>query len=302
MTIDISKIGVVGATSNFEVTKERIIAYALATNDEISDHLEGQYASPVFAVAPMWEALMGAVTNMVDDADIFSIVHGEQDMFFYSKILPGDKLVSEVTPIGLVVKPSGSILNLLTTTSTESGELRNKQVVSFFFRGISEGESSGEPAPKHRFTSAHRKMTNLGEVSSDLKADQTFLYSKASGDDMPIHLDDDFAKSVGLPGIIIHGLCTMAISSSAVLKTVANLKDYEGLELSRLAVRFSRFVLPGETITTVSYDNDEPNDQHAAITNYLETPEAKKTVVFETQNADEQTVLKDGRAEFVGKG
>lgn len=299
MTIDISKIGKIGATSTFEVTQQGIIDYAKATNDDISAHINGEYASPVFAVVPMWEALMEAVTNMVDQEDIFSIVHGEQDMYFFSKILPNDELISEVTPIGIDVKPSGSVLNLLTTTSTKQGELRNKQVVSFFFRGISEGESTGETIPTHKFTAAYRKLGTLFEGSSELDKSQTYMYAEASGDNMPIHLDDDFAKSVGLPGIIIHGLCTMAVSSVSVLKAAKQQNEFDGLELSRLAVRFSRFVLPGETITTKCANNPDSNDQQGEINNYLQTHESKKTIVFETENAESKTVLKDGRAEFV---
>ena len=51
-------------------------------------------------------------------------------------------------------------------------------------------------------------------------ADQTFRYSEPAGDPMPIHLDEDFAKAMGLPGIIIHGLCTMAFTSHALLSQV----------------------------------------------------------------------------------
>jgi acyl dehydratase len=38
----------------------------------------------------------------------------------------------------------------------------------------------------------------------------TIRYAGASGDFNPIHIDDEFAKSVGLPGRILHGLWTMA--------------------------------------------------------------------------------------------
>ena len=38
----------------------------------------------------------------------------------------------------------------------------------------------------------------------------TYRYAGASGDFNPIHLDDEFARSVGLPGKILHGLWTMA--------------------------------------------------------------------------------------------
>ena len=38
----------------------------------------------------------------------------------------------------------------------------------------------------------------------------TVRYAGASGDFNPIHIDEDFARSVGLPGRILHGLWTMA--------------------------------------------------------------------------------------------
>ena len=38
----------------------------------------------------------------------------------------------------------------------------------------------------------------------------TVRYAGASGDFNPIHIDDEFARSVGLPGRILHGLFSMA--------------------------------------------------------------------------------------------
>ena len=38
----------------------------------------------------------------------------------------------------------------------------------------------------------------------------TYRYAGASGDFNPIHIDEEFAKQVGLPGKILHGLYTMA--------------------------------------------------------------------------------------------
>ena len=41
-------------------------------------------------------------------------------------------------------------------------------------------------------------------------------YAGASGDFNPIHIDEEFARSVGLPGRILHGLWTMAQVARAV--------------------------------------------------------------------------------------
>ena len=41
-------------------------------------------------------------------------------------------------------------------------------------------------------------------------------YAEASGDHNPIHLDENFAKSVGLPNVIAHGMFTMALAGEAI--------------------------------------------------------------------------------------
>jgi acyl dehydratase len=68
---------------------------------------------------------------------------------------------------------------------------------------------------------------------------------------MPIHLDDDFAKAMGLPGIIVHGLCTMAYTSRAVIATAC---PDDPTRLTRLAVRFAKVIQPHEKVTTSLWD------------------------------------------------
>ncbi len=41
-------------------------------------------------------------------------------------------------------------------------------------------------------------------------------YARASGDHNPIHQDDEVARSVGLPGVIAHGMYTMALAARAL--------------------------------------------------------------------------------------
>ena len=51
---------------------------------------------------------------------------------------------------------------------------------------------------------------SLPELRVVPDAGLTKRYAQASGDPNPIHTDPDFAKSVGLPGVILHGLYSMA--------------------------------------------------------------------------------------------
>ncbi len=63
-------------------------------------------------------------------------------------------------------------------------------------------------------------------------------YAQASGDHNPIHLDDRFARSVGLPGVIAHGMYTMALAGRA-LSTWAGRPD----AVLEFGVRFTKPVV-----------------------------------------------------------
>ncbi len=61
----------------------------------------------------------------------------------------------------------------------------------------------------------------------------TVRYAGASGDFNPIHVDEEFAKAVGLPGRILHGLWTMAQVARAETEAAGGPQH-----LKRLAVQF----------------------------------------------------------------
>ena len=75
----------------------------------------------------------------------------------------------------------------------------------------------------------------------------TYRYAGASGDFNPIHLDDEFATSVGLPGRILHGLWTMAQVARAQTEPRG-----DALALESLEVQFRGVGLPEAEITVTS--------------------------------------------------
>ncbi|MDD7813997.1 MaoC/PaaZ C-terminal domain-containing protein [Mycobacterium sp. CSUR Q5927] len=231
----------------FEVTRERIVEYAEATNDPIAAHRSGDLAPPVFGIVPVFESLLVPAVEVAPVELIPRVVHGEQDFHFHRPIRPGDKLVSRGKMIGYEGLEKGTRAAILLECRTEEGELVNEQYVTCFFRGHNAGKRIGELGPGHKFDDALRQRAPIGKVVGHVDTDQTFRYAPASGDPMPIHLDEDVAKSAGLPGIIAHGLCTMAFASWAVLTEVA---DSDVTRLRRLAVRFSKMVLPGDDLET----------------------------------------------------
>jgi acyl dehydratase len=71
----------------------------------------------------------------------------------------------------------------------------------------------------------------------------TNRYAGASGDFNPIHIDEEFARAVGLPGRILHGLWTMA----QVARAQTEVGGGPG-HLKRLAVQFRGMGMPEQEI------------------------------------------------------
>jgi acyl dehydratase len=87
----------------------------------------------------------------------------------------------------------------------------------------------------------------------------TSRYAGASGDYNPIHIDEDFARAVGLPGRILHGLWTMAQVARAQTQAAGGPGH-----LKRLTVQFRGMGLPDHEVV-VSGTVREVSDGHALI-------------------------------------
>jgi acyl dehydratase len=277
---DPTNVGVWGDTDTFEVTAERIVEYARATNDPIEPHTSGAVAPPVFAIVPVFNSLIPASLAVAPAELIPYLVHGEQDFRFHRQIVPGMTLVSRSKPIGYEGKSSGTRGTVYVECRTTDGELVNEQYVTFFFRKFDAGVKVGELGPGHAFDERLRVAGPVAKVVQHIDEDQTFRYSPAAGDPMPIHLDEEIAKLSGLPGIIAHGLCTMAFTSWAGINELAGGRPDR---LRRLAVRFSKPVLPGQDIATEFFRAGSRD----GVTSYA----------YET-TVGEDKVITDGLAEF----
>ena len=105
-------------------------------------------------------------------------------------------------------------------------------------------------------------------------------YAGASGDFNRIHWDEEFARSVGLPGVIAHGMYSMALAARSVT-------DFAGdpRALRRLRVRFSAMIRPGQTLTVRG--SVAAVDQAGGV-----------TLRLEAVNDDGERVLAKGEAEL----
>lgn len=263
-----------------DVTADAIRAYARAYNEDNPAFFDesrpgGIVAPPMFGVVVTWNSVMGAVMDPEVGADLLRLVHGEQDMRFLAPIRPGDKITSRAKIISIEAKPTGETMAVELSAANQKGELVQRIVFGVFIRGGGRRAAAAEARAGDPV-----RGEPLFSAAQTIDPDQTVRYAAASGDHNPIHVDENVARMAGLPGIIVHGLCTMAFTSKVMIDKLCG---GDPGRLTRLAVRFSRPVRPGETITTKVWADGEQ--------------EGRGIFAFETFNASNQAVIKGGIAE-----
>jgi acyl dehydratase len=274
---DTEPLGKWSEPAEFVVDRERLQAYARATNDTVAAHLAGDVASPVFNVVPAFQVIAPLTMNMPPEEKRMMGLHGEQDFRFHRPIEAGMTLVTKAFPTGITPRSTGSLITIKGVTTTLDGEPVVDQFVTVFIRTAIAPEAVGEEPPAREYV---REAEPFVEVTETFDVDQSFRYMGASGDTMPLHSDNTFARAAGFPGIILHGNCTFAFATRAVLEHTAG-NDIR--RLKRLAIRFSRWVTPYDTITTRIYRAG--------------TVDGRSVYSFETALADGTLCLSDGLVE-----
>jgi acyl dehydratase len=103
-------------------------------------------------------------------------------------------------------------------------------------------------------------------------------YAGASGDFNPIHIDDEFAKAVGLPRNILHGLYSMAL----VAKANAALAGGDPRALKRLSVQFRGMGMP---------------EQEIVVTGTVRSVDGGRVVVDTVATQGDTAIIKNAEAE-----
>ena len=277
MPLNQALVGKTYEPKSFEVTGDAIEKYARATNDLNERYLAGDdaVASPIFPIVPAFQFLMEAGMDPELQADLMRLVHGEEEHILRAPIRAGDTLTVHPVIESIEQKETGETFTVKIDVTNQNDEKVAEVRATSFIRGSGAGgkkPATGGPAQAGR--------TVVFQDSVKVDEDQTYRYAEASGDQNPIHQDEGFAKMAGLPGIILHGMCTMAMATKGA---VDGLAQGDPTRVKRVAVRFSKPVLPGQELTTKFWETGSEGD--------------RKTYGFETYNPDGQAVIKNGVVE-----
>lgn len=94
------------------------------------------------------------------------------------------------------------------------------------------------------FSELHAEMQLPPLTKPPVTREQLIQYAQASGDLNPLHTDDAFAKSIGMDGVIAHGMLIMGFLGQYV-------QELAGTEaiVSNFSMRFGAMTKPGDAIT-----------------------------------------------------
>jgi len=257
----------------WQVDAAEFQAYARATEDENARYFNDDPVAPPMYHVRAFNGLMHSLAADPElEIDILRLVHGEHAMRFHRVVRHGDIIQLRGELQAVEEKRSGRVFSYGLFGFVD-GELAYEGETKFFIRGTSPASGGKKTAKKV----PEELPSPSFEISQDIGGDQAIRYAEASGDDNPIHTDESVAKSAGLPGCILHGLCTMALAQRDVIDGLA---DGAPERLKYLAVRWAKPVFPGETLRLKVW---EQGAGHFA---------------FITENPNGKAVIVNGRAEI----
>ncbi|XP_043236580.1 peroxisomal multifunctional enzyme type 2-like isoform X3 [Amphibalanus amphitrite] len=210
-------------------------------------------AADGFEPHPMFASVVFSALDMTRMAslpgfpiDLTQLLHGEQYMELKKQLPPSATLEITANLADIIDKgDKGAIVLLDVHAADSSGDEVAFIQQSLFVRGA--GGFGG-----HARSQVARPCAEVpprapdATLSVSTNRDQAALY-RLNGDLNPLHIDPEFAALGGQSRPILHGLCGLGASVHAVLEHYSTDRE-EPAQLNKVKVRFSRPVLPGQTL------------------------------------------------------
>jgi acyl dehydratase len=231
------------------IDKRWLMAYNAALG-EVSDAMH-----PLFPVSYEWPATT-ALRKATGLQELNArLVHAQHDLVIHRPVVAGEALAVTARVVSATQRRPGTFVVFRLSCEASTSHY------GMLYRGVTlQGGDRGEvdDPPKHE-----RELSSAGSFS--VSATAGHVYTECARIWNPIHTDPEYARAAGLPGIILHGTATLALSVSRLTKTA-----------KRVRCRFSGMVPMPATLTV-----------HAS--------RAGDEILFETRNERGEAVIERGR-------
>lgn len=253
MQIDSTNAGARLKEFNTEATWRQTMNYAASVGDSNPCYFDdtrkgGVIAPPMFAEAVTWR-VSSRIWEFLDSKAfpvelLMTQVHYTEHVRFHRPVVPDSKLKLEGEVVAILPHRAGSHVVIKYDALDKAGEPLFTMHTGAMLRGVEcAGGGKGEellprvPDPPGDGPARQSKI--------DIHPLASYVYDGCADIFFPIHTSPRFAKSVGLPGIILQGSATLA---HAAREIVDNEAGGDPLLLREIFCRFSGMVLPGASI------------------------------------------------------
>jgi len=242
------------------IDKRWLMAYNAALG-EVSDQ-----PHPLFPVCYEWPTTQALRKSTGLQEINARLVHAQHDLTLH-RPLREEKLQVRGRVVACLQRKPGTLVVFRFDAQDEKGEAVSTSRYGMLYRGVMLEGGDRTTAEVNDPPGDEQALKQIGEIR--VAATAGHVYTECARIWNPIHTDPEYARAAGLPGIILHGTATLALSVSKVLE---NLK----IEVRRVRCRFAGMVLMPGTLTV-----------HAS--------RAGDEILFEARDAQGRAVIERGR-------
>jgi acyl dehydratase len=261
MTIDLKSVGHRVEPISKTYTWKDVSLYSLALGAGTED-LEfildpSPKVLPTYGVIPAFEPVFRAAA--ATGGNLLQLLHTSQRIELHRPFPAKGELKTSAHVRGIWDMKVGALVAVDTETFVD-GELACRTQWGMLIRG--EAGFGGERPPNSLKTRPPKDATPVFEVEVPTSRDQALLY-RLTGDVNPIHSHPEVAKIAGFDRPILHGLCTYGVAGRVALKHLAG---NEPARFKALETKFSKVVMPGDTLVVRGYKLETPGQAAVTVT------------------------------------
>ena len=264
MKISSAIVGCETGPDEQRIDKRWLMAYNAALG-EVSEK-----PHPLFSVCYEWPATQALRESTGLQRINARLVHAQHDLTIHRPIhssVREEKLYVSGRVVACLQRKPGTLVVLRFETQDEKGEPVSTTHYGMLYRGVALEGGDRSIAKVEDPPRDEKVLQRSGTFS--VAATAAHVYTECARIWNPIHTDPEYARAAGLPGIILHGTATLALSVSKILEKLK-------IEVKRVRCRFARMVLMPSTLT-------------------VQASRAGDEVLFETRDAKGQPVIERGR-------
>jgi acyl dehydratase len=276
MAIDLSSVGkrVASPPKRYDWRDVALYALALGAGENDLPFLlnPSPKVLPTYGVLPAFEPMFEAAK--ATGADLVQLLHTSQRTELVRPWPAEGEMQTYATIRGCWDMKVGALL-IVDTETEVNGELATRTSWQLLLRGA--GGFGGERPPAGLRTRAPKDKSPDFEAEVPTSRNQALLY-RLTGDVNPIHSHPEVAKMAGFERPILHGLCTYGVAGRMALKHLAG---DEPARFKALETKFSKVVMPGDTLIVRGYKLDAPGSAAVTVTVKESGEEAIANGLFE---------------------